>query len=57
MSILYRNSCTDQDAFVELPSTYAKLCFNEIRISPKIRVLTSETLFQTLDFENMAMAH
>jgi len=39
------------------PSTYATLCFKEIKVPPKIRVLPSGTLSQTLDFENFATAH
>ena len=38
------------------PSTDSTLVHKEIRVSPKIRVLPSETLFQTLDFENFATA-
>jgi len=37
-------------------STYPTLCYNEIRVAAKIRVLPSETLSQTLDLENFATA-
>jgi len=36
----------------ELPSTHPTLCSEEIRVSPKTRVLPSGTLSQTLDFKN-----
>ena len=36
----------------ELPLTYPKLCCKEIRILPKIRVLPSGTLPQSLDLGN-----
>ena len=36
----------------ELPSTYPTLCYKEIQISSKIRVLPSRTFLQSLDFEN-----
>jgi len=35
-----------------LPSTCPTLCYKEIWVSPKIRVLPSGTLSQTLDLEN-----
>jgi len=38
------------------PLTYPTLCYREIRVSPKIRVLTSGTLQQTLYLENVATA-
>ena len=38
----------------ELHSTLPTLCFKEIKVSPKIRVLPSGTLPQTLDLENFA---
>jgi len=41
----------------ELTSTYAKLCYKEIQVPSKIRVLPSETLFQTLDLEHFATAY
>ena len=41
----------------ELHSTLPTLCFKEIQVSPKIRVLPSGTLPQTLDLENFAMAY
>ena len=37
-----------------LPSTYPTLCCKEIRVTPKISVLPSGTLSQTLDVENFA---
>ena len=41
----------------ELPSTYPTLCFKEIQVPSKTRVLPSGTLLQTLDFENFAAAY
>ena len=57
--VLYRNSCTDEADFFayRFPSTYAMMCFREISVSPKITVLPSGTLSQTLDLENFAMKH
>jgi len=40
----------------ELPLTYTKLCCKKIRVPPKIWVLPSRTLRQTLDFENFTGA-
>ena len=37
-------------------STYHTLCYNEMWVSPKIRVWPSGTLSQTQDFENFATA-
>ena len=37
-----------------IPFTYLTLCFKKILVSPKIRVLPSETLSQTLDLENFS---
>jgi len=39
-----------------LPSTYTTLCYKEIWVSPKIRVLPSRTLSQIPDVENFATA-
>ena len=39
----------------ELPSTYPILCYKEIQVPSKIRVLV--TFLQTLDLENFATAH
>ena len=39
-----------------LPSTYPTLSYKEIWLSPKIRVLSSGTLFQTPEWENFARA-
>ena len=49
----------DRARFVawEPPSTYLILCKKEIRVSPKIRVLPSGTLFQTPDFKKFAWAY
>jgi len=53
--VLYRNDRTNRAGFgMELPSTYHTLCYEEIWVSPKIRVLLSGTLFQTPDLENFA---
>jgi len=41
---------------MELPLTYLKPCFKKIRVPPKIRVLPSGTLLQTLDLENFSTA-
>ena len=38
----------------KLPSTYPTLCYREIWVSPKIRVLPSGTLSQTRDLDNFA---
>jgi len=38
----------------ELHLTYPAPCYKEIWVSPKIRVLPSETLPETLDLENFA---
>jgi len=55
--VLYRNDRTNRAGFgTELPSTYHTLCYEEIWVSPKIRVLLSGTLFQTPDLENFATA-
>jgi len=40
----------------ELPSTYPTLCYKDIQVSSKIRVLPSGTLLQTLDLQNFATA-
>ena len=39
-----------------LPSTFPTLCYEEIWVSPKIRVLPSRTVSQTPDLENFAMS-
>jgi len=39
-----------------LPSTYRTLCYKELSVSPKIRILPSGTLSQTSDLENCATA-
>ena len=39
-----------------LPSTCPTLCFKEIWITPKIRILPFGTLSQTVDLQNFAMA-
>ena len=39
---------------IEAFFTYPALCYNEIRVSPKIRVLSSGTLPQTLDLKKFA---
>jgi len=41
----------------ELPSTYPTLCYREILVPPKIRVLPSGTLRQTLDFKKILPLH
>ena len=41
----------------ELHSTYPTLCYKEIHVSSKIRVLLSGILLQTLDLANFATAH
>jgi len=41
----------------ELPSMYPTLCFQEIQVSSKIRLLPAGTLLQTLDLENFARAY
>ena len=41
----------------ELPSTRPTHCYKEIQVIPKMRVLPSGTLFQTLDLENFATAY
>jgi len=43
-------------AHCELPLIYHKLCYKEIRIPPKLRVLPCGTLLQTLDLENFVTA-
>jgi len=40
----------------ELPSTHPILCYKEILVPPKLKVLSSGTLSQTLDLENFATA-
>ena len=47
------------DCFVarEFLSTHPTLYFKEIRVSPKLMVLPSGTLTQTLDLENFATAY
>jgi len=40
----------------ELHSTYPTLCYKEIHVSSKIRVLPSGILLQTLDLKNFATA-
>jgi len=40
----------------KLPSSYPGLCYKEIWVSLKMRVLPSGTLFQTPDLENFATA-
>jgi len=40
----------------ELPVTHPKWCYKEIRVSPKIRVLPSGALPETLDLENFTAA-
>ena len=39
-----------------LPSTYPTLCYKEIWVHPKIRLLPCGTLYQTPDVENLATA-
>ena len=39
-----------------LPSTYRTLCYKELSVPPKIRILPSGTLSQTSDLENCATA-
>ena len=53
--VLYRNGCTDRANFFayRFLSKYATLCFREIRVSPKVRLLPSGTLSQTLDLETI----
>jgi len=41
----------------KLPSTYPTLRFNEIRVTPKVRVLNRIELSKTEDFENFASAY
>ena len=41
----------------EILSTYPTLCYKEIRVTSKIRALSSGTLLQTLDLENFATAY
>jgi len=41
----------------ELHSTYPTLCYKEIHVTSKIRVLFSGILLQTLDLENFATAY
>ena len=41
----------------KLLSTYPALCFKEILVTSKIRVLFSATLLQTLDLENLWPQH
>jgi len=52
--VLYRNGCMDRADFLHtgFPQSmlYFTLCFREIRVPPKIRVLLSGTLSQTLNF-------
>jgi len=58
MPVLCQNSCTDRVEFfcIHVSLIYAMLCFREIRLSPKIMVLSSGTLCQTLDLKNFAKA-
>ena len=44
------------DMEARLPLTYYTLCFKEIWVSPKIRVLLSGTLSRMTDLENFATA-
>jgi len=41
----------------ELPSTHVTLCYKEIRVSPKIRILPSGTLSLTPDLENFSLVY
>jgi len=40
-----------------LPSTYTTLCYKEIQVPSKIRLLPSRSLLQTLDSENFATVY
>ena len=54
-----RDGWTDRTVFFarEFLSTHPTLYFKEIRVSPKLMVLPSGTLTQTLDLENFATAY
>jgi len=57
--VLYRNDWTNRAGIWHtgfLPSSPHFLCYKEISVSPKIRVLPSETLFHTPDLENFSTA-
>jgi len=57
--VLYRNDWTNRAGIWHtgfLPSSPHFLCYKEISVSPKIRVLPSETLSQTPDQENFSTA-
>ena len=56
--VLHQNDQTDITGFWLvgfLWVTYPKQCYKEIRVTPEIRVLPSETLPQTLELENFVM--
>jgi len=59
MPALYWNICTDLADFFGYRTRFSQPvlhCFTKIIVSPKFRVLPSETVSQTLDSENLAMA-
>jgi len=55
---LYQNGCMDRADFFarRFPLTYTTMYFNEIMAPPKIRVVPSRTLSQSLDLENFTTA-
>jgi len=53
--LLHQNGCLAQVVFFCI-QTYAVLCSKEIRVSPKIGVFPTKTLFQTVDSHNLALA-
>jgi len=53
--VLYLNDWTNRAGFgIEASFHLSYVVLQEIRVSPKIRVLPSETLHQTSDLENFA---
>ena len=57
-SVFYRNGWTNRAVLAwELPSTYPTVCYKELQAPSKMRVLSSGTLLQTLDFENFGTAY
>ena len=54
--VLYRNDYADKAGFWQDSFVWPVICYKEIRVPPKMRVLPFGTLPQTLDLENFATA-
>ena len=53
--VLYRNGCKTELVFLRTGFSRLLLhCFEEVRVSPKVRILSSGPLSKTLDLENLA---